>query len=1781
MLGLVSHINLMDALIHPRRHNNINLLSLNRPNSSFNDSSESDTIIEDTPDSPIENIDYSCQPPDIGRTVVITHEGLEDPPYDTQKLNKRVVCFSYLNSSDSDPDEYPFHAVTYGESDSCWGLPYNDHNYASYEPDPKLGKPTESDDRLSLLAKLALAKDDSADSLDGQITSQHCSNLQSSWVGEENAAVVSSSKSLSLIELNPSFSSTKRSVVCNSEHHSVSANGQSLVTTASQVSMGNRTILFSNSGGNMNSPLQIHRVSSSLTPHVVLRTSLPALQISTTVPRQVSNDTADSVRCICGNTNLDGYLIQCNQCRIWHHSECISSANKGHLSTPYVCEICQSQPKTITIQHPKLAAYGSVGPATNQSIRISRTSLGTSASPGRIYITTPLGSGAPRQVHVCLPASQGLTNINYGDFRMTSNRSAMVSTVNSSTSVRPANYAQCGQSVRSSKRKQDLLTLTSGSSSANAGLEGFSSSPPASDEYDDLSGVRKSYTMDMKSCFRDISSDSVYQTQGNHPISGPDNRVHIRHNSVVHRLISDCSINKLHNTYAEISDNRHTSLCSTPPDSIMSPSSDVYEEASTLHLSNRLCKKLDLMFPLLAGMAADFRDVDGISKEEIPSNFESLFRYQVVTFDFNHRGLIASEDIRPRTPIIEYRGNCLLMSEYNDMYDYRKHYNPFVLFYKSLPKLPLCVDARKYGNEARFIRRSCTPNSEVRHCISFSNDPHNGPVPQLRLVVIASRLIPKSSEITLPFDFDYTACRYPVKCACVLKGCPVTRWFQRMTQLSNSVRSPTRHPLVCTRKSPHSPRPYGINDHLSLSRSPPLDYGEKVPIEERSDSYFKSSMTTSRKNSIVRTSRLPPTYMPNERNRGLSQVSSHLSVRGYMRNSIMSNGIRKPIRRRGRGRGKSKNPCSMGLRSKHEVEQLPSKIVCRSRSDPKKSLTTTRKRRSLHTPLSLHKEQFPTSPERTDTNIDSFNDSSSSSEGECASKVDSLSSIKTSNLPTESSSKGDQPQILHSKEDSKLCHPLIEEDLDADTEPEYETENRIDISENQICTESSSRQEFHSSKTVKEVVPISDDSSKSPNLEHLKEEAHRDSVDMADLIDHKKRRSLVTNSNKQEVLSRKRTKSCEEKEDVKAKEDVWMAEVLRRIERMEKKRLKQRLPSNTLKSNQDPEYSKGHFELPSPDKQYEPASFSNESNNSNSNIGIINETINISSNTNEAECESEINPEITRCSENNGVVTTGECQTECVGRATTTFEKFELPSSKTNPPLTSSVQVNEEHECISPSNACTKTSILKGKDAHFEGKHSTSRTRYRIRHSVNSRRKFSPPRYKRRRSQAAMLSDSLSSTVDQGGTREDRWLKMQLRRIAELEDHHEEISQPTSANLPEASQFSSDNANEDSSNIRASLFEAICVKSELSGNEKICVEHNPNNCRQHLSPNSSKINTASSFDNSSVNGVTECSNQVSNNQHIFDSEADCSLIVYRTQEKDPMAKFSRSRSVDIHSLFTKIHNEIFEKNMVDTKQDSHASVNDISVACSTQPIPHQAPRPTKKRWLSRALMEEDVESSNHQTLSCSQPINNASVTTPVSSMGVQNMCLTPVNPKKRMIYRLSELPDDPPDHCNNENDENPRTENFKSSPELSNKDSDDIPVICNQDCEDVSEVQEDDESPEALSSHSTPLPPKKATVKQQSEELRLQEIRKVRVSLSEYRRRRGLPAFTPAPVRNHKETKELVNQSNSNIDNLEIIIPPVLLSPNRLLVTLPDIHNESKTSLDVKNADTFLKHITH
>ncbi|PKC13565.1 SET domain-containing protein, partial [Rhizophagus irregularis] len=81
----------------------------------------------------------------------------------------------------------------------------------------------------------------------------------------------------------------------------------------------------------------------------------------------------------------------------------------------------------------------------------------------------------------------------------------------------------------------------------------------------------------------------------------------------------------------------------------------------------------------------------------------------------NCYGLFAETNISPGLFIVEFKGEVCLKSDYkaneSNQYSLLGVTQPFVLFY---PVLNLCVDARRVGTEARFIRRSCHPNAETR-----------------------------------------------------------------------------------------------------------------------------------------------------------------------------------------------------------------------------------------------------------------------------------------------------------------------------------------------------------------------------------------------------------------------------------------------------------------------------------------------------------------------------------------------------------------------------------------------------------------------------------------------------------------------------------------------------------------------------------------------------------------------------------------------------------------------------------------------------------------------------------------------------------------------------------------------------------------------------------------------------------------------------------------------------------------------------------------------------------
>ncbi|XP_028252319.1 inactive histone-lysine N-methyltransferase 2E isoform X2 [Parambassis ranga] len=181
-----------------------------------------------------------------------------------------------------------------------------------------------------------------------------------------------------------------------------------------------------------------------------------------------------------------------------------------------------------------------------------------------------------------------------------------------------------------------------------------------------------------------------------------------------------------------------------------------YEEAS----SNQYSEDVQVLLRV-----KEQGDGKSLAYNTHPASFKPPVESQVQK---NKKILKAVRDLAPDSLIIEYRGKFMLRQQFEaNGYFFKRPY-PFVLFYSKFDGLEMCVDARNFGNEARFIRRSCTPNSEVRHVIEDG---------MLHLYIYSLRPITKGTEITIGFDFDYGSCKYKVDCACV-KGnqeCPVLK----------------------------------------------------------------------------------------------------------------------------------------------------------------------------------------------------------------------------------------------------------------------------------------------------------------------------------------------------------------------------------------------------------------------------------------------------------------------------------------------------------------------------------------------------------------------------------------------------------------------------------------------------------------------------------------------------------------------------------------------------------------------------------------------------------------------------------------------------------------------------------------------------------------------------------------------------------------------------------------------------------------------------------------------
>ncbi|XP_060528091.1 uncharacterized protein LOC132703064 [Cylas formicarius] len=182
-----------------------------------------------------------------------------------------------------------------------------------------------------------------------------------------------------------------------------------------------------------------------------------------------------------------------------------------------------------------------------------------------------------------------------------------------------------------------------------------------------------------------------------------------------------------------------------------------YEEAVTNHYS-----------PELRARISSIR-VNGVHQtDQSTAHYDaSISKCRVHTQPLTEmRYLMSTARLAPNVPVIELRGKYMLSNQHRNScgpLNTRQHTQrpgPFLFFYRlQKDNTEICVDTRTYGNDARFIRRSCRPNTELRHCIEKG---------ALHLYVVSIADVEKDCELTIKHESHDLAAvgTTHIACAC-------------------------------------------------------------------------------------------------------------------------------------------------------------------------------------------------------------------------------------------------------------------------------------------------------------------------------------------------------------------------------------------------------------------------------------------------------------------------------------------------------------------------------------------------------------------------------------------------------------------------------------------------------------------------------------------------------------------------------------------------------------------------------------------------------------------------------------------------------------------------------------------------------------------------------------------------------------------------------------------------------------------------------------------------------
>ena len=160
------------------------------------------------------------------------------------------------------------------------------------------------------------------------------------------------------------------------------------------------------------------------------------------------------------------------------------------------------------------------------------------------------------------------------------------------------------------------------------------------------------------------------------------------------------------------------------------------DEFRTLHH----CEKAEV----LMRWDGDLDDIPGKAQTTLETVHDERVRDSNGNFP-TWKTVTVEEPIAGGAYIGELKGHVGFQDDYfsdeSNRWDILRHPEPFVFFHS---KLPIYVDARHEGTDLRFIRRSCSPNAQLKILVTDQTD--------YRFCFMATQQIDPGMEIAVPWD---------------------------------------------------------------------------------------------------------------------------------------------------------------------------------------------------------------------------------------------------------------------------------------------------------------------------------------------------------------------------------------------------------------------------------------------------------------------------------------------------------------------------------------------------------------------------------------------------------------------------------------------------------------------------------------------------------------------------------------------------------------------------------------------------------------------------------------------------------------------------------------------------------------------------------------------------------------------------------------------------------------------------------------------------------------------